>query len=445
MYPPDQIFLLRKSTQKAIRPIQGLTEKSSRETSTPMVRVILYFIKKYMFSSRKEWFRSDSIFMVVGIIISVATLTIAHAIFEGYETVLKETILGANSHIYVFLARDGNLQDADLQKLQQFLPAQPEVEAISPIIINQVMASGNGKIKGVLLRGIAWQMENPPTLFRPKVIAGTYDLSSDSVAVIGSKLARVLNLKIGDTLKLISPMNSRMTPMGIKPRQQEFTVSGLYESGMHEYDSKYIFVNFAAASEFGSLENEFTMLEVKLKPAFIESADYLAYRWQMFLDYQYQISSWIDFNGNLFALLTLEKWVIFIILSFLILIASFNVVSSVSTSILEKRQELGILKAFGASGKLLRNIFVGKTLIIALIAVTLGQILGVLIAKFLSWQKFFLLKGDVYFLDKINVHFSLLSWLLILTVSLVIVILASLIPLKKIAGLEVTAILRGKN
>jgi lipoprotein-releasing system permease protein len=163
------------------------------------------------------------------------------------------------------------------------------------------------------------------------------------------------------------------------------------------------------------------------------------------LDYKYQISSWIDFNGNLFSLLTLEKWVIFIILSFLILIASFNVVSSVATSIIEKRRELGIMKAFGASNKMMRKIFVGKTLIVSFVAVSLGQIVGVLIAKFLSWQKFFMLKGDVYFLDKINVQFSLISWLLVLGVSLLIVTLASFVPLRKISALEVTDILRGRN
>jgi len=424
---------------------QILTEKTHLKTSDTMSKVIIYFIRKYIFSSRKEWLRSDSIFMILGIIVSVATLTIAHAIFEGYESVLKETILGANSHIYVFKASEGHLNNENLTELDEFLLSQSEVETISPVIITQVMASGNGKIKGALLRGINWQQENQPTSFREKVKFGSFDLSDDNSIVIGSKLAQKMNLKIGENISLISPMNSKITPMGLKPKQLEFTICGLYESGMHEYDSKYVFVNYSSAAAFSSLDNEFTMLEVKLHSKHIEEADYLAYRWQMFLDYKYQISSWIDFNGNLFSLLTLEKWVIFIILSFLVLVASFNVVSSVSTSIIEKKQELGILKAFGASHKLLQRIFIGKTLIISVVAVSVGQVLGVLIAKFLSWQKFFLLKGDVYFLDKINVQFSILSWLLVLGVSLIIVILASFIPLRKIASLEITNILRGKN
>ncbi len=138
----------------------------------------------------------------------------------------------------------------------------------------------------------------------------------------------------------------------------------------------------------------------------------------------------------------MEKWVIFIILSFLILIASFNVVSSVSTSIIEKRTELGILKAFGASDKILRQVFIGKTLILAVLSVSFGQILGVLLAKFLSWQKFFVLKGDVYFLEEINVQFGYISWIIILGVSMLIVFAASLIPLKNISKLNITNIIR---
>ncbi|OQX72020.1 MAG: hypothetical protein B6D62_00365 [Candidatus Cloacimonas sp. 4484_275] len=171
-------------------------------------------------------------------------------------------------------------------------------------------------------------------------------------------------------------------------------------------------------------------MEVKLREEDVERADYLAYKWTNLLDFKFQISSWIDFNGNLFSLLKLEKWVIFIILSFLVLVASFNVVSSVSASIIEKRSELGILKAFGTSGRILKLIFLGKTFFVSFFAVTFGQILGVFLAYLISWQTIFMLKGDVYFLDKINVSFKFLDWLVVLTVSLLIVILAAIVPLK---------------
>jgi len=407
-----------------------------------MNKIILYFLKKYISSPKKEWLRFDSIFMVVGIIVSVATLTVALSIFEGYETVLKKTILGVNSHIYVFNSTNGNLQEKNVTEISGFLASRPEVDNSAVVIITQAMASNESKIKGAIIRGINWKQDKQPTSYKKFVFQGSYKLKKPGDVVLGYRIAKELGVNIGDSFKLVSSMNSQITPLGMKPKQREFEVVGLYRSGMYEYDSKYIFLNIETLTEFSSLQDEYTMLEIKLKPEQIERADYLAYLWEQEFEHRYQFNSWIDFNGNLFSLLKVEKWVIFLILSFLILVASFNVVTSVSTSIIEKRKELGILKAFGATNKILQKIFIGKTLIIAVMAVSLGQILGVLIAEFLSWQTFFMLKGDVYFLDKINVKFSLFSWIIIFFVSLFIVFFASVIPLKNIAKLEITGILR---
>jgi lipoprotein-releasing system permease protein len=407
-----------------------------------MNKIILYFLKKYISSPKKEWLRFDSIFMVVGIIVSVATLTVALSIFEGYETVLKKTILGVNSHIYVFNSINGNLEGENVTEISGFLDSRPEVDNSAAVIITQAMASNESKVKGAIIRGIDWEQDKQPTSYRKFVFKGSYKLEKPVDAVLGYRIAKELGVNIGDSFKLVSSMNSKITPMGMKPKQQEFEVVGLYRSGMYEYDSKYVFLNIETLAEFNSLQDEYTMLEIKLKPEQIERADYLAYRWEQEFEHRYQFNSWIDFNGNLFSLLKVEKWVIFLILSFLILVASFNVVTSVSTSIIEKRKELGILKAFGATNRILQKIFIGKTLIIAVMAVSLGQILGVLIAEFLSWQTFFMLKGDVYFLDKINVEFSFISWVIIFFVSLFIVFFASVIPLKNIAELEITDILR---
>ncbi|MDP8203132.1 MAG: ABC transporter permease [Candidatus Tenebribacter mawsonii] len=407
-----------------------------------MNKIVLFFLKKYIYSPKREWLRFDSVFMVIGILISVATLTVALSIFEGYETVLKDTILGVNSHIYIFKSGEGNLLQHNVEEIETKLQKMEGVENTSALIISQAMAVNGSRIKGSIVRGIDWEQTELPSKYRKFVLEGTWKLDTGNSAVLGYKLAKELNLKLGDTFKLISPLNSKITPMGLKPKEESFTLVGLYKSGMYEYDSKFIFIDINRMAEFNSMENEFTMVEVKMKPEWIDRADYIAYAWEHEFDYKYQISSWIDFNSNLFALLKMEKWVIFIILSFLILIASFNVVSSVSTSIIEKRTELGILKAFGASDKILQKIFVGKTMILAFLSVTLGQVLGILLAKFLSWQKFLVLKGDVYFLDKINVQFGFMSWLIILCVSMLIVFAASLIPLKKISKLNITNIIR---
>ncbi|MFC1887733.1 ABC transporter permease, partial [Candidatus Cloacimonadota bacterium] len=349
-----------------------------------------------------------------------------------------------NSHIYIFRTGENNLTERDITDLDLFLSRQQEVAVTSQIIMSEAMISNGKKIKGCLLRGIDWQQEVLPTQYRDYVFKGDYRLEDFNSAVLGYRLANRLGLSVGDTFTIHSPMNSKVTPLGLRTEDRTFLLTGLYKSGMYEYDSKFLFCSLESAMEFKGTD-EYSMLEVKLFDEAIENADYLAYKWEqelMQVDFLYQFSSWIDFNGNLFSLLQLQKWVLFIILSFLILIASFNVVSSVSTSIIEKRKELGILKAYGASNNLLRKIFVNKALITGLIAILTGLILGYGIAEVLSRQSVFLLNADVYFFDRIQVQFSWLSMVSVLIVSLIIILLASLIPLKQISRMEVTSILR---
>lgn len=409
-----------------------------------MSSVLQFFLRKFIFSKKRELWRFDSLFMIIGIVISVAVLTVSMAIFDGYTGALKKTILGVNSHIYIFRTGEKDLNDDNITFLNNFLTAKEEIDSFSRLILSEAMISSADRIKGCLIRGIEWQEEKLPTDYRNYVTAGTYELQSENAAVLGYRLADRLGLELGETFKVLSPYNSRVTPLGLKTEDKEFRLVGLYRSGMYEYDSKFLFCNLQAAAAFIESE-DFSMLEVRLKEDQIERADYLAYLWEQELmqqDYIYQLSSWIDFNSNLFALLNLQKWVLFIILSFLVLIASFNVVSSVSTSIIEKRRELGILKAYGASNRLLGKIFVNKALLTGITSVLVGLLLGIAIAAFLSRQSVFLLQADVYFFDRIQVKFSGLSTAAIILVSLLIIYLAALLPLKRISNLDVTSILR---
>jgi lipoprotein-releasing system permease protein len=409
-----------------------------------MSSVLQFFLKKYMLSKKRELLRFDSLFMIIGIIVSVAVLTVSMAIFDGYTSALKKTILGVNSHIYIFKNGDNNLTGNDLTEIEQFLQDQDEVATFSPIIMSQAMISKANRIKGCLIRGIDWEKEELPTEFRDFVYEGDFKLQKRDSAVLGYRLAERLGLEIGDSFTIHSPMNSRVTPLGLKTDNKIFQLIGIYKSGMYEYDSKFLFCNLDAAAEFVGTE-EYSMLEVKLKEDAIEKADYIAYKWEQELlteDFLYQFNSWIDFNGNLFSLLHLQKWVLFIILSFLVLIASFNVISSVSTSIIEKRRDLGILKAYGASDSLLRKIFVNKALVTGFLAILTGLILGFIIALILAKQSLFLLKADVYFFDRIQVQFSWITTSAVFFVSMIIIYLASLVPMKRISRLDVTSILR---
>ena len=401
-----------------------------------MDKRVWLFLKRYIFSKRKEWLKSDSIITMFGLVISVAVLCATLSIFTGYQKLLKKTILGVNSHIYIFSKLNNQLTKDEINTISKFLKNKPQIKNFGTLTNVQVMASYKNHIKGAMVRGI--NPKNPN--IAKHIVEGKYDLQGNNV-ILGYRLAEILNAKIGDEISLITPDNSMITVFGIKNKKTRYKISGLYRSGMYEYDKNFIFADRYSADIFPD-KIHFTMVEINLKEDAISKASYLSYKWNRELDYNFQINSWIDYNGNLFSLLTLEKWVIFIILSFLILISSFNIISSISTSIIKQRKAIGIMKTFGTNNKLIKKIFVAKVMFTSFMASIAGIILGNILSFIISKQKMFSIKGDVYFIDKIKADYSVVNWFIIIGVTMIIVYVSSVIPLKKISKLKIISVIR---
>ena len=394
------------------------------------------FVKKYIYSGKKGWFKTDTMITVSGLIISVAILTTVLSIFTGYQKLLRKTILGVNSHIYIFSMHSDLLDKRQIKKVTEFLKKQPEVKSYSLLINKEVLVSNKDRLKAALVRGIDFEETN----IEKNIIKGGKKPSKNEV-IIGYRLAEYLNLKVGDKININSPDSKMFSVFGIQNKNDIYIIGGLYRSGMYEYDSSFIFMD-RLKSDFFENKDKYTLVEVKLLDKFISKASYLAYKWQNLLSNEYQINSWVDYNGNLFSLLTLEKWVIFIIISFLVLISSFNIISSISTSIIREKKNIGILKTMGVTDGLLKQIFLFRTLFVSLIAIITGELIGVILTYIATKQNFFTLKGDVYFIDKITADYGINNFLIIVIVSLTIITLASILPLKRISALKIIDILR---
>ncbi len=418
-----------------------------------MGKFVTFFVEREFRVGRKHSRKMETLYMLSGIVISVAALMIALALFSGYEKTLKDVILGVNSHCYVFRFGNRDITEADHRTIGEFLSGKSEVAAVGAAVNAQAMAVQGRRTKAVTVRGIDTGSDNLPTHYHRFVREGRSVLENDREAVIGVKLMKEMGLELGDTLKVVSPLHPRMTPLGLTPKSARFKLVGIYESGMYEYDSTYLITQPGAAAQFTMNPEEYSWLEIKLKPESIDNADVLATRWEDELNENFQsednlflgafrIASWKFYNGNLFSLITLEKWILFIIMSFMVLIASFNVVSGVLTSILEKKRDIGILKAYGATSGMIKRIFMGRTVYLTAIAVLCGEALGFVLGHVISRQTIYQLKGDVYFLEKLNVSFSLEVWVIVFVVAMVIVFLTSLIPLRRIETMSVSEILR---
>jgi lipoprotein-releasing system permease protein len=398
--------------------------------------------KRYLFSPRKEWLRFDSVFMFLGIVISVCTLTAAISLFDGYTLALKKAMLGANSHIYIYPDLEDHLNKSDVMTLTDFLNKQRQVKAYSTIVMKPAMLSAKDKVKGCVVHGIDWNLPNPTTEYRKFIYSGTFQLKGNSDIVIGDRIAEEMNVSIGDSVQLLRPMVQPGFGMGMVPKSETFIIVGKYRSGMYEYDNSYVFMNKQKAAAFFQMGDNSSMIEVRLQDKYQQDAEKLANTWGNVFKNKYQVLSWIYFSQSLFSLLTMEKWLIFIILTFLLLIASFNVISALLTIILEKRRDIGILKAIGSPDTLLRQIFFGRIIVIGISAVLFGELSGILLAWLVAKQSVFHLKADVYFLDKLSVQITPFNLGLIFLVSVVIIILGTLIPLKRINRMNVIEILR---
>ena len=367
-----------------------------------MLKILLHFLKKFFFSSKKEWKRFDNIFMVFGIVISVTVLTAALALFQGYQRTLKETILGFNSHLYIFKDSNSDFTISEADSLKKKLMARREIVSASAIVMAQAMLSKGERIKGGMIRGINWK-SNKAIDYKNYVIKGDWKLKNPDDVVIGEQLALDLDLTVGDTINVISPLNSSKTVFGIIPLKKPFHVVGIFKSGMFEYDSSYLFMNSIPASYFTSTPNKLNMIEVKLTPDFIQKADYEAYVLTSILGTKYQIRSWIFFNSSLFMLLKIEKFVMIIILSFLILIASFNVISTITANIIEKKREIGILLAIGMKLPAIKSMYMIKSFLLNSTSILVGMFLGIGLGKLITAQTLIKLKSDVYFIDKFTI------------------------------------------
>ncbi len=408
-------------------------------TMSKSFRIVFRFLGKSVRASKKQLTNPETVISFGGFLLSVAILATALTLLNSYSIALKDGLLGVNAHIYVYNARD-NLREDNISELTTYLNGKDEVESFAPVKILQAMMTNDDKVTGVMVRSVEWQNEQLPIKYKEYIVAGTGDLTGKNDIVLGYELAKQLNIQIGEEVKLISPINTKYTVLGLKTGSMNLRTVGIYRSGVYETDAKVAYLNSDSLLEL--LPDGYSLMEVKLKKQFADSADYYSYLWTNDLSYQYHIDSWIDYNGNLFAMLVLQKWVIYVILSFIILIASFGIISNTSTAILDNRKEIGILKAIGLDNAMIKCYYGGRTLFLGIVTIVLGIGLGVFLAWVLTKQTYFSLQGDVYFIDQFTLSIDSLALVLVAVTALLVALAAAGIAMKYINKISVIDVIR---
>ncbi len=407
----------------------------------------LFIGLRYLKAKRKQTFISIITFIsMAGVMVGVMALVIVLSVMAGFQEDLRAKILGTTSHILVMKFGKG-MENAN--EVINKVKAVPHVVAASPFIYNQVMLTSETGVSGAVVRGIEPDTATTVTDIAKNIKEGNLSAVSQKKkdkndievpgAVIGKELARNLGLFLGDYINVISPLGT-VTPMGMVPKVKRFQVEGVFDSGMYEYDSSLIYVSLKEAQSFFELGNMVTGIEVRTDN--IYRAREIGKEIQGSLGYPFWTRDWIEMNKNLFAALKLEKIAMFVILALIVLVAAFNIISTLIMVVMEKQKDIAILKAMGATSSSIMKIFVIEGTVIGTVGTALGLSGGYVSCFLLAKYKFIELPGDVYYISTLPVKMEPMTLLIVSVAALGISFIATIYPAYQAARLDPADALR---
>jgi len=364
-----------------------------------------------------------------GVALGVMALLVVLSVMSGFHEDLQKKILGVNAHV-VLLDYTGVMEDWGT--VMDKAKGAPHVLSASPFVLGQVMVSSGENAQGVVFKGIDPELEAKTTLLKEHIKAGSFEPGENGI-LIGKELAGRLSVRVGESIRVISPLGET-GPFGMLPKMKDFKVSGIFEIGMFEYDSNLAVVGLKAAQDFLGLENAVSGIELKLDDIYKAAAVSRALREK--LGSPYYGRDWMEMNRNLFAALKLEKLAMFVILTLIVLVAAFNIVSNLIMNVIEKEREIAILRAMGASRRGIMSIFMLQGFLIGLAGTLIGLAGGYALGYIINTYEIIKLPADVYYLSHLPVKMKPLDFIAVSVSAVLISFLATLYPAWQAARLN---------
>jgi lipoprotein-releasing system permease protein len=407
---------------------------------------------RYLRAKQRQAFISiNALISIAGVMLGVMAMMVVLAVMTGFSVDIKSKILGMNAHIRV-MSRSGNL--AGYGDVMKRIEAVEGVAAVAPFIHSQVMLRSGSYVSGAILKGIDPLRAGQVLDLEKSMKAGDLQTlaNGDGLRVekgkavppgiiLGKELARLLMANLGDELYVISPSSGSLTPIGGRlPHMKKFRVEGLFDSGMYDYDTSFAYVSLESAQQLLGFKESVNGIEVKVND--IYGVHRVSEAILKTLGPGYWTQDWMEMNKNFFSALKLEKTVMFIILVLIILVAAFNIISTLMMMVLDKTKEIAILKSMGARGKMIMRIFMLDGLIIGLVGTVLGLMGGGVLCYLLTRYEFVKLPSDVYYISTLPVRVQLLDVTLIALSAVAISFLATLYPSYQASKLDPAAAIR---
>src|SRR5947209_1897268 len=388
-----------------------------------------------------------TVIAVGGVTVGVMALVVVLGVMNGLQTDLRDKILVANPHLRVLTYGEGLRLD-DWQRALERVRRTPGVEAAAPFVLTQALISaGHDYAEGVVVLGVEPDTgHRAVTSFAQHFTKGDLRFRTTRTDVeggiaLGARLASKLSAYQGDVVTLVAPAGARFNPSlgAYVPQFHRYEVTGLFDTGMYEYDNSYVALGRRVAQRFAGLDSAVTGIEVRLADPW--KAREFAVRLEEELLYPYRALDWQTQNQSLFSALKLEKLAMAFVVFLICVVAAFNVVGTLTMVVRDKTREIGILLAMGLKQASIRRIFLAQGILVGLTGTALGVVLGLVLGGMLNRGHWIPIDPSIYFIDHLPVHTQPLDVLLVIGASLVIATLAPLYPSIQAARLDpVTAI-----
>ena len=394
-----------------------------------------FIIKRYLKSKSKSKFVSIiTVISICGVLIGVAALTFVLSMMNGFEKEVRSRIIGTTAHINI-LSVDGEGIE-DYASIIPSLKQNKHVLEVAPFIYSKAAIASQKSSDGIVVRGIIPQEETLVTNIKETITAGSLDLEKKEELLgiaLGTSLADRLGVVIGDVVIIFSLKEGPFGSEWTAPLATKFKVRALFETGMYEYDASLAYISLESAQKLFNLGEKVTGLQVKIDDFY--KAGKIAEEISKNLSYRFYATDWMHMHKNLFSWMALEKYAMFIVLSLIVAVAAFNIISTLIMVVIEKRKEIGILKSIGATSTSIMKIFMFEGLVVGIIGTILGGALGFILCWVQKSFKIISLPAEIYFINTLPIDMRFFDFALVSVSAILITFLATLYPARRASQL----------
>jgi lipoprotein-releasing system permease protein len=403
----------------------------------------LFIAFRYLLASRRQAFISlISLISTLGVAVGVMALIIALALMTGLQGELRDRLLGATAHIYVWKSSAAGM--GDYEKEVARLHGVPGVVGAAPALTDKALISTGTDSQFITIKGIDPTLERNVTDIARSIKQGTLEALSAQDRetlpgiLLGEELAHSLAAHLGDTVSLLTP-NGTLTPMGMQPIRRRAKVVGIYTLGIYEFDSSYGFVSLDFARRLAGRD---ALEIIQLRVANIYDAPAIAERIPKLLGPEYVAQDWADMNRSLFSALGLEKMAISITIGLIVMVAALNIIASLILLVMEKSRDIAILKTMGTSSRRVMTIFMLQGLLIGLAGTAVGAAGGLALSRFLDRYKLIKIPSDVYQVSYVPFVVLPTDFMIVIGAAVLICFVATLYPSRQASRLDPVRALR---